>query len=387
MRSISRWATLALALVALVALAVLGDPAPAAASAPIPFGTALWYACTEPAFDGPSQLDCPEAYNPLYLQTFLHEFQRFTPENEFKMVYLEPEQNHFDFGLADQIAAFARENHKTIRGHTLLWGEENPWWLTDPLLPWSRQSLGNVMDSYISTVVGHFAKLYPGVVGEWDVVNEPITTLGTFALNPWERAIGSGYIRLALAEAHAADPSATLLINQIGAETPGPQQQALLALATQLKQEGAPLDAIGFESHVTPDTAPTLQELVSLWRSYAAIGLHVEVTELDVGDDYGVDDPAAKAAVFERFAQACRLAGNCTGLTVWGVADQYSWLGPGSDALLFGDDFQPSPAVRFVDQMLAGRPLATAGHRRKRERPASTRSVSGGGRRPRPASP
>ena len=332
-----------------------------AASAPIPMGTALWYACTEPVFSGPLLLRCPVPYNPGYLETFLRGFSRFTPENEFKMMFLEPVENRFYFTLADQIARFAVEYHKTIRGHTLIWGGENPLWLSHPLLPWNRAALTNVMRTYISTVVGHFASMFPGVVTEWDVINEPLTVTGALNSNPWERVLGPSYIRLALDYAHAADPSARLVINSNGADTPGATENDLLELATALKQSGAPLGAVGFEAHVTADNAATLAQLLSLWRRYAAAGLDVEVTELDVGNDPNdpaADTPAAKSAIFDRYAEACRLAGNCVGLSVWGVADQYSWLGPNSNALLYNSAFQPSPAVAFIERMLSGQPLS-----------------------------
>lgn len=374
----ARWARRCLLTVGAGILLALTGAVGARGASPIPEGSALWFACTEQSFSGPFSLRCPLPYDPLYLQTFLNAFSRFTPENEFKMVYLEPEENRFNFALADQIAEFARVNDKTIRGHTLLWNEMMPWWLAHPLLPWNRNDLTAVMRTYITTVVSHFNTLFPGIVTEWDVVNEPLTGMGTLAWSPWEEAIGPSYIELALEDAHAADPSARLLINENGADVPGPKSAALLALATSLKTSGVPLNAIGFESHVTPDTAPTLDELVSLWRQYAAVGLDVEVTELDVGDDDGVDDPAAKQAILERYAQACRDAGNCVGFTVWGVADSYSWLGPNTNALLYNSSFQPTPAATFVHRVLSGSPLlATTDRRAGRDR--QVRDIRTGG--------
>ena len=364
----------AVLIVALLILSAERAPAPASA-APIPEGAALWYACTQANFDGPLSLRCPVPYDPQYLQTFLTGFQRFTPENEFKMEYLEPQEHTFDFALADQIAAFARANHKTIRGHTLLWSEQNPWWLGHPLLGWNRTVLIAVMHEYISTVVGHFARAFPGVVTEWDVVNEPLNADGTMAWNPWERWIGPEYISLALEFAHQADPNARLVINDLGNDIPGtPKAESELALATSLKQAGVPLDAVGFESHTTPDTAPTYGQLVELWRRYAAVGLKVEITELDLDDDYGLDDPAAKQAVFDRYATACRAVGNCVGMTVWGVADQYSWLGGGTDALLYNASFQASPAASVVQRVLAG-PVKPG--RARHERGRTTRAARG----------
>ena len=333
---------------------VLAVSAGAARAAAVPLGSALWFACTQQTFDGPPPLRCPMPYDPRYESTFLRSFDRFTPENEFKMMYLEPRQNRFDFSLADQVAEFAQIHGKTIRGHTLVYNDQLPWWFSHPLLPFSHAVVAELMRSYISTVVGHFATLFPGVVTEWDVVNEPLAQNGALAPSPWLTGIGPGYIATALELAHTADPKARLLINENDAEMPGPKAEGLLALATNLKRAGVPLDAVGFEAHVTTGTAPRLGELVSLWRRYAQVGLDVEVTELDVDDD-GVYDPGATLDVYRRYAEACRIVGNCVGFTVWGVANQYSWLGPSSDALMFNNNFQPTPAFELVRNLLGAR--------------------------------
>lgn len=82
-----------------------------AAASPVPEGTAIDFACAQRAFSGPAPLRCPRPYDPRYAAVLLGGFDRFTPADEFKMLWLEPSQGHFDFSLADQIAAFAR-SHK-----------------------------------------------------------------------------------------------------------------------------------------------------------------------------------------------------------------------------------------------------------------------------------
>jgi endo-1,4-beta-xylanase len=371
-RALSGRTAMVVRLVAMVLALLWIAPAAQAGVAPIPEGAAVWFACTEPTFDGPLSLRCPLPYDPSYVQTFLNGFSRLTPENEFKMVYTEPEENRFAFSVADQVAEFARAHGKTIRGHTLLWNEEMPFWLSHPLLPWTAPELTEVMHTYITTVVNHFQTVFPGVVTEWDVINEPLTATGRLASSPWLNAIGPGYIRLALEYAHAADPAARLMINEQDADSPGPEANGLLALATSLKQAGVPLSGVGFEAHVTTANAPSLEDLVSLWRRYAAVGLDVEVTELDVDNINGVNDPAAKLAVFERYAEACRIVGNCTGLTVWGVADSYSWLGSDTDALLYNSDFQPTAAATAVRRILDGLPATVSA-------PSQATKVNNGG--------
>jgi endo-1,4-beta-xylanase len=355
----------------MVVMAWLGIGVANAGARVIPEGSSLWFACTEATFNGPHSLDCPQSYTPQYLSTFLGGFSRFTPENEFQMVYLEPKENEFDFSVADQVAQFAVDHNMTIRGHALLWWGEEPYWLAHPLVPWLPDELQSVMRTYITKVVAHFADAYPGRVPEWDVVNEPLDGNGNLFPDVWLRTLGPSYIAEALNYAHAADPAANLVINDEGAGAPGPETTGMLNLATHLLHTGVPLNTIGFEAHVNPQTAATLPQLLSTFNSFAALGLKVEITELDVSDYDGIDHPAAKAAVFETYAKACELAPNCTGYTVWGVANRYSWLGADTDDLLYGDSFTPTPAVSVVQKDLAGLVSAATA---KRKRPNAARA-------------
>lgn len=353
-------AALALTLLA-TALAVL--PAPIAAAAPLPRGTAVWWGCMEERFQGPASLACPRAYDPRYERTVLERFDRITPENELKMAHLQPRQGAFDFRTADRVAGFARANAREIRGHALVWGADLPRWITDArVLDWGREEALDVMRTHIRTVVRHFATRFPGVVSEWDVVNEPLDESGRLARTFWATRIGRDYVERALREARAADPSAKLVVNEVGVEHPGPKSDALLALVRDLKQRGVPLDAVGWQMHLgSPPGAPPVDDLVALMRRYAELGVEVEVTELDVptptlASTLGGNPVLDQADAYRRVALACRRAGNCSGLTVWGVADPYSWRGEDARALMFDASFQPKPQVADIDEILGAAP-------------------------------
>jgi endo-1,4-beta-xylanase len=122
----TRWAgarPLALGLVTFAPLsAAAPHPAPIGARAAVPLGSALWYACTDPGYAGPAPLRClVSAFDSRYASTFTQNFDRLTPENEFKMVWTQPAQGKFDFSVTDKIVQFAAENAKQIRGHTLVY--------------------------------------------------------------------------------------------------------------------------------------------------------------------------------------------------------------------------------------------------------------------------
>jgi endo-1,4-beta-xylanase len=65
----------------------------------------------------------------------------------------------------------------------------------------------------------------------------------------------------------------------------------------------------------------------------------VDVTELDALSPVVADGGAAQRAAYGDVATACREATNCTGVTVWGVADPYSWRGGAQQATLFDASF------------------------------------------------
>jgi endo-1,4-beta-xylanase len=163
------------------------------------------------------------------------------------MQALQPRRGEYSFAASDELLRFARRNGKTMRGHTLIWGQALPLWLVDhgaldriglrlppialPRLPdplgrlvretttlltgWRRDELTDLMKDHIRTVMRH----YRGDIAEWDVVNEPIADDGSLAPTVWRRFIGPDCIEQALRTAHAADPRARLLINDFAVES------------------------------------------------------------------------------------------------------------------------------------------------------------------------
>ena len=98
----------------------------------------------------------------------------------------------------------------------------------------------------------------------------------------WRRFIGPDHVELALRAARAADPKAKLFINEYGVEGPGRKLEGLVdscgpAEARRAAGRHRPADAhhiLGFYDQAT---------LASTMRRFAAMGLEVQVTEMDVG--------------------------------------------------------------------------------------------------------
>src|SRR5690606_5078017 len=128
---------------------------------------------------------------------------------------LRPSRNTFNFNAADALIDFAEANDMQVRGHTLLWHNQNPDWLNNG--NFSRDEMIEIMREHITTVVGR----YRGRIVAWDVVNEAIADNGQLRNTIWLQTIGPEYIEMAFEFAHEADPQALLFYNDYNAEGSG----------------------------------------------------------------------------------------------------------------------------------------------------------------------
>src|SRR5260370_7770568 len=93
------------------------------------------------------------------------------PEDALKWEVVHPAAWSFDFSQGDKIVDFAIRHNMKIRGHTLVWHQQNPGWLTDG--KYTSDELAQMLEKHIKTVVGH----YRGKIFAWDVVNEAFDEL------------------------------------------------------------------------------------------------------------------------------------------------------------------------------------------------------------------
>ena len=120
------------------------------------------------------------------------EFGMVVGENAFKWNALHPFTSRYYFGDTDEIVAFAEVNGMKVRGHTLVWHQQNPTWLARKTK--TRDDAIAALKDHIDTVVGR----YKGRIVAWDVVNEAVDdTTGELRESPWLTAIGPDYIALA----------------------------------------------------------------------------------------------------------------------------------------------------------------------------------------------
>jgi endo-1,4-beta-xylanase len=315
-------------------------------------------------------------------------FNALTPENVMKWALLQPRPGEYAFEAADRLVEFAQAHGQQVVGHTLVWHEQTPAWVfTDEQgAPLSREALLARMRDHIHAVLHR----YRGRVHAWDVVNEALNDNGTLRDTPWRRIIGDDYIEKAFAFAREADPAARLYYNDYRLEHP-PKRDGAVAIVKRLQAAGLRIDGVGIQGHVSLDW-PALSDLDASIKAFAALGVKVMITELDVDvlpatRGWGNADIRRREAAdpaFNPYADGLpeevqqRLAARYVELfkvylenhdavsrvTFWGLADKGSWLnnwpirGRTNHPLLFDRELRPKPALRALLELARARAAA-----------------------------
>ncbi len=312
-------------------------------------------------------------------------FNSVTLENEMKWDTIEMVEGKFNFGPADTIVEDAVSRGIAVRGHTLVWHRQTPSWvftddegnLASPELLLERMKL------HINEVMGH----YKGQVYAWDVVNEAFMEDGSYRTgdetNPssqskWYGILGESYIAEAFRIAAEADPDAKLFYNDYYDHVKA-KREGIYNMLKGLLDDGVPVHGVGMQCHlnIEPSADPsnqayyqTPEQIEEAVELYSSLGLEVQVTEMDVSiyvpgvqyteetfytpetftDEVETEQAERYRAFFDMFREHKEVI---TGVTLWGIADDNTWLSELSSGrqdfpLLFDIDHRPKKAFDAV---------------------------------------
>jgi endo-1,4-beta-xylanase len=260
----------------------------------------------------------------LYRQKLAAEYSSVTPEWVMKFATIHPGPNRYSFDAADSLVSFALANGMAVHGHTLVWGEALPQWITGGTF--TRDQLLQLLKDHIATVVGR----YRGTVATWDVVNEVVDDTVPLRNTLWLKVIGPAYIDSAFVWAHRADPAAKLYLNETHAEGLNAKSNATLTLVQGLRARAVPIDGVGFQAHFTlTPPPPSAADLAANLARFVSAGFDVRVSEMDVRIADGASSSALdqQAAVYRDMLDAClQVSPHCVAFTTWGFTDRHSWI-------------------------------------------------------------
>ncbi len=327
--------------------------------------------------------------SPELQQITIRQFNTITVENVLKAEEVNPQPGVYDFAAGDAFVEFGEKHDLFIVGHTLIWHNQTPSWFFQDAngQPNTPEAQKEVLRRHIEKVAGR----YQGRIHAWDVVNEVIAEDGSYRPTTWVKSIGDGdeLVKLAFKYASEYAPGAELYYNDFNAWRPA-KRDGIVRMVKMLQEAGIRIDGVGIQGHWGLNY-PKTEYIEAAIDAYAALGVKVMITELDVDvlpltkegqiigtgmlhpqfqleewkaflDPYPDGLPAEQqTALANRYAELFeifyRKRDQIDRVTLWGIDDSMSWKNNypiprrTNYALLWDRAFQPKPAFEAVLQV------------------------------------
>lgn len=317
-------------------------------------------------------------FDPDFMTLVSREFNAITMENEMKWERVNPKISQWNWDLPDKFVDFGEQHKMYIAGHVLVWHSQVPSWVFQDAtgMPIAKNALLARMQEHINCLAGR----YKGRMDSWDVVNESIDEGNGWRKSPWFNIIGEEFMDKAFHFAHEADPNAQLLYNDYNMHNPQ-KREFLVDYIRRAKKRGVPIHGIGLQGHVGLNY-PDLSEFEASIAAYAAEGMRVHITELDLdvlpvawqhtgaeistkfkyADDLNPYPDGLPAAVeqqlSDRYVECFKIflkyREHIERVTFWGTGDGESWKndfpirGRTNYPLLFDREYKRKPCYQAI---------------------------------------
>jgi endo-1,4-beta-xylanase len=272
----------------------------------------------------------------------------------------EPRLGHPDVGRLTLAAQWLADRGITVKGHPLVWHVVQPTWLVNR----SLDEVERLLRERIRSVVGEFA----GLVNIWDAINEAVVmpvAKAENAITPlaWDRG-RIFLVRLACEEARAANPSATLVLNDFDLST------GYECLIEGVLEAGIEIDAIGLQTHMHRGYRGE-EFMARMLDRFARFGLPLHMTEstilsgqlipADVQDfnDFETSDwpttpegESRQADEIRRHYRSLVSHPAVQAINYWGMSDEGSWLG--APVGLVRKDGSLKPSYLALESLIKG---------------------------------
>ena len=313
--------------------------------------------------------------DPAQIEIIKKQFNSVTAENAWKPGEIHPKEGVWNFGLADSIANFCRENGIKMRGHCLCWHSQfADWMFTDKKgKPVKKEVFYERLREHIHTVVNR----YKDVVYAWDVVNEAMADDGRpfefvdgkmVPASPYRQSrhfklCGDEFIAKAFEFAREADPTGVLIYNDYSCVDNG-KRERIYTMVKKMKDAGVPIDGIGMQGHYNI-YFPEEDQLEKAINRFKEIVNIIHITELDLRTNTetggqlmfsrGEAKPQAPyigtlqedqyARLFKIFRKHKDVIKN---VTFWNLSDKDSWLGVNNHPLPFDENFKAKRSLQII---------------------------------------
>jgi GH35 family endo-1,4-beta-xylanase len=269
-------------------------------------------------------------------------------------------------------------NGITPKGHPLVWPYSAgvPEWLYD--MP------DGSVETLIRARVTDIVKGFEPSIHTWDVTNEAVNhvswaeaTRPSFRARYHEVALWRGievaggfkreipipeaadWVEISFRWAYAANPRATLILNDYNQEIDPNVRQRFYELVKELQARGAPVSGLGLQVHPV-DYWLWPQEIQDTLDLYADLGLPIHITELHQPTSEREIEGGCRDGAWTAEAQAEYVAQlyrqffghpSVVSINYWGFSDRNIWI-PGGG--LIDAEYRPKPAFDALKGLIKG---------------------------------
>ncbi|RDV14698.1 T9SS C-terminal target domain-containing protein [Pontibacter diazotrophicus] len=254
-------------------------------------------------------------YSASQLPNFTAYFNQVVAENAGKWGSVEATRDVMNWTELDAAYELAKDNGFPFRMHVLIWGNQQPTWIKS-LSP--AEQLEEIEEWFAAV-----AERYPDI-DFLEVVNEPtndppvqdpndpgsggyMEALGGSGTTGWDWVINSFKL------ARKYFPDTPLMLNDYSVENSLQNAQRYLNIINLLQAENL-IDAIGIQGHAFSTRSVSVELLTQILDNYAATGLPIYITELDID---GRTD-AVQLAEYQRIFPVFWEHPAVKGITLWG---------------------------------------------------------------------
>lgn len=259
-------------------------------------------------------LDEKNPESKIYRDTLLKYFNQVVFENELKWPVWTGTPAAQKGVNTRKAIQWLRNNNMSVRGHVMVWPswEHSPKYLNslkDDIPALRKEIMNHIQEQ---TVIMH------GLLDEWDVINEP------FAHNDFLKLLGRGEMVEWFKAAHQNVPGVKLFLNDYtmfhgeGADSPS---EKFFDNVKFLKENGAPIDAIGEQAHIG-GTPPSIPKVLERLDRFAQLGLPIQISEFDINSN----DDDFKARYLRDFLTALYSNPATVGFVQWGFWEGQHWF-------------------------------------------------------------
>ena len=263
----------------------------------------------------------------------------YIPDN-----YKESTVPKINFDTVDKVMKICYENGIGMRAHTLVWHSQTPQWFFKNEYSASNGYVSqSVMDArmefYIKTVMNHvYSSRYGSCVYAWDVVNEYLHATNS----GWEAVYGKcgnrpAFVKRAYQYAYdcldyyGLSGKVSLFYNDFNTYM---EVNDVITMINYINSDKKICNGVGMQSHVGT-TFPSVDYYTQALKAFVNAGFEVQITELDTSSKSISDQANYVYQLMKNVNSVKKSGGNISGITLWGISDDVSWISASEYPLLF----------------------------------------------------